>query len=700
METGRNSYNANTVITKILILFLGIFLVILAGIIATFWLDGNERIAARQSQIIEDKKSDLMIASQLVFDTIEKIHQQNANQGQQKILSTRVQDIITLLKDRRDDLQKAGRTEEQIKEELLNIVRYTRFNKGRGYLWINDRLPRMVMHPIQPQLNGRDLTEYKDPKGKYLFREFVTVVKEKGSGFVEYYWPKPGETEAVPKVSFVQEFTPYQWIIGTGEYLETIEAETKEKMKTAVASFRYSMGEVKNNYFWINDLHPTMVMHPEKPELDGKDLTENKDPKGKFLFREFVKVAQAKGEGFVDYLWPKPGEEEPAQKISYVRLFKPYGWVVGTGVYLDSIGIEASLAIEAQSIRNSIRNFIAVVAGVFLVGGLIFFLALRKYTNPLKGMMNLLTEINASSNQFAAASYQLSGVSDSLSRGSSDQAASLEQISGTLTEIEAKTRENATMSTEANRVSMSASQDAEKGNQEMRDLVDALNAIDGSSKDISKIIKTIDEIAFQTNLLALNAAVEAARAGDAGRGFAVVAEEVRNLASRSAKAARETSDLIDSSVKSIKTSSEMANQTAESLQRIVEGVNNVTLMMGQLEGSAVEQVEGISQVNQALEQIDIVTQQNAATSEETSSTSAQIASMASGMRQMLAQFQLGADHNGDLNDESAGNGDGVSARTIHQLPTAPTPAGFQSEPPTMEPAMDSLRLKSKNDLDH
>jgi len=209
-----------------------------------------------------------------------------------------------------------------------------------------------------------------------------------------------------------------------------------------------------------------------------------------------------------------------------------------------------------------------------------------------------------------------------------------------MTEIGSQTRHNADSAQQANQLAGAAKGAAEKGSARMGEMVKAMGEINASSQEIAKLITVIDDIAFQTNLLALNAAVEAARAGRHGKGFAVVAEEVRNLAARSAKAAKETSELIESSKSKVGNGTEIANQTAAALLEIVEGVTKAADLVGEIAAASNEQAQGIAQVGQGLSQIDKVTQQNTATAEETASAAEELASQASVLQEQVAQFKL------------------------------------------------------------
>lgn len=252
----------------------------------------------------------------------------------------------------------------------------------------------------------------------------------------------------------------------------------------------------------------------------------------------------------------------------------------------------------------------------------------------------VLNNIAAASDQVASGAKQVSDSSIALSQGATEQASSVEELTASLEEISSQTKVNAKNAGQANELADIAKDNALKGNSQMSEMQKAMEEINNSSANISKIIKVIDEIAFQTNILALNAAVEAARAGQHGKGFAVVAEEVRNLAARSANAAKETTDMIEGSIKKVETGTRIANDTAEALNKIVEDVTKAASLVNDIAIASNEQAIGIEQINQGIMQVSQVVQTNSATSEESAAASEELSSQAQLLKESVSKFNL------------------------------------------------------------
>ena len=262
----------------------------------------------------------------------------------------------------------------------------------------------------------------------------------------------------------------------------------------------------------------------------------------------------------------------------------------------------------------------------------------------LKNMINnlnlMFSEINIASSQVTSGASQVANSSQSLAQGSTEQAASVHQLSVSVNEITEKTKSSATMAEDAASQSVVIREQAEKGNEHMNHLVDAVTAINEAGQSINKIIKVIDDIAFQTNILALNAAVEAARAGQHGKGFAVVAEEVRNLAAKSAGAAKDTASMIESTIEKSNLGLTIATDTAASLKEIVDEIEQNVEVAHQIAMLSEEQTGAISQINIGIDQVSQVIQQNSATAEESAATSEELSGQAASLQELISRFKL------------------------------------------------------------
>jgi len=460
----------------------------------------------------------------------------------------------------------------------------------------------------------------------------------------------------------------YNAIQSTDSRTDLTVNQKKQSVLNIIKNMRYN----NNGYIWINDMHPKMVMHPIKPSLNGKDLSDFKDPNGKHLFNEFVKVCREKGEGFVDYMWPKPGYDKPVAKLSYVKLFKPWNWVVGTGIYLDDIKVvEIQKTKEIKSAIARQRNeLIGVIIILFLLGAGVITYISRKITVPIKhtvemlkdiaqgegdltkrlnvetkdeigemaewfnkfidAIQSIIKDVAQNANRVKDASRELSEISKQMTFGAEQTsekanvvAAAGEEMSSNMSSVAAATEE---ASVNVNMVATAAeqmiatineiAQNSEKASSITGEAVaqtqSASNKVDelgSSANEIGKVVETITEISEQVNLLALNATIEAARAGESGKGFAVVANEIKDLAKQTAEATQEIKGKIgaiqgstDATVKEIGQILEVINDINDIVSSIATAVEEQSVTTKEIAENVAQASQGIQEVNENVAQ--------------------------------------------------------------------------------------------------
>ncbi len=531
--------------------------------------------------------------------------------------------------------QSGAMSREQAQAAAKEVIAAMRYG-GNGYFWINDMHPTMIMHPIKPELNGTDLSQNKDPNGKFIFVEFANTVKKSGEGFVDYYWPKPGAAEPVLKYSHVIGFQPWGWVVGTGVYADDLATLYRRNalwaaavcLLGAIAIATVAFAIVRSVTSPIARLKGAMNAIADEDHTVAISDHDRRDEIG-----QMAKALLVLRDSVHDRVVMRDRESEQQRLIDQERR--------GNEANLKSSADRQALAI--QSLGAGLEKLAAgdLTVSIGDIGA--EYAKLRADFNTAVDALNgVIQAIAESSRVVNDSASNISEATNNLSRRTEQQAAALEETAAALDEITATVRTASERAIEAREMVAETKASTGKSGEIVRNAVAAMNRIEDSSSRIGQIIGVIDEIAFQTNLLALNAGVEAARAGEAGRGFAVVAQEVRELAQRSANAAKEIKTLISNSATEVGTGVTLVRSTGDALVEIEELVNRVNAHVGSIATAAREQATGLHEINTSVNHMDQMTQQNAAMVEETTAASQTLAEESTQLSSLLANFRLRA----------------------------------------------------------
>ena len=589
MNTKTTSLGLKSLKFTIVVLLLATALITAFGV-AVFsvygtWVNTNDQVKEYRERLETDIKEKLKQETEIAISVIDQIHEE----------------------------QLAGKyTEEEAKELAAKLVRDMRYDDGSGYFWV-DTYEGVNVVLLGRDTEGQSRWDSVDPDGNHFIQEMIKNGMQEGGGYTYLQFAKPNETVPLPKCNYTKSYEPYEWVLGTGVWIDELDEAEATYLRTAyLAINRIVVSMLIFIVIWfvvlivVSNLLGSWITKPIRKVTIAAD----KISEGNFDVQLDVKAQNEVGLLAVAF------------RKTIVQLQNYQG-------YIDEIS-KALSEVSAGNLNVRLeREYVGQFAKIK-----------TNMEQLLINLNNTLGGINDAADNVSRGAEQVSSGAQALAQGATEQASSIEELSANMNDISSKVDDTANMSKKALSLSTKVGEDMIASNGKMQEMSKAMEEIVERSNEISKIIKTIDDIAFQTNILSLNAAIEAARAGQAGKGFAVVADEVGNLAKKSQEAAQNTALLIEQTIEAVQKGGEISAETAQALESVSNGAKQITGLVEEISTASAEQANGIKQVTEGIDQISSVVQTNAATAQQSAAASEEMTRMAKSLSGEVGKFNL------------------------------------------------------------